>query len=131
MAKSFRLKGAADADRQLCNGLRSQRHTRSSLAGFRCKTSMHIDHGLPLTSLKLPANIIVLFSSFLSTLASVIAVAFTTIINHRAPETDTLKTWTCRWSERAVDIGHQQPDQFHSLCRETVGLRTINAAGYC
>lgn len=63
----------------------------------------------------LPANLIVLASSSLSTVISILAVSFSAVLNNRGPR-DTLQSWTCRWrdlSEQGV------PRQFDTLCHET------------
>ncbi|KAK5166665.1 uncharacterized protein LTR77_008209 [Saxophila tyrrhenica] len=70
--------------------------------------------------LQLPANGIVVVSSFLSTIVMMIALIFTTVLNWRAPHRDTLKTWTCRWSNvprSLYSLG--PPEQFHDLCQKT------------
>ncbi|KAK5733354.1 hypothetical protein LTR17_009726 [Elasticomyces elasticus] len=66
----------------------------------------------------LPANIIVLAASLLSTICSLVAVIFPTLLNQHAPTRDTLQTWTCRWSNTSIDLG-RGPSGFNALCQET------------
>ena len=69
----------------------------------------------------LPANLLVLVSALLSTVVGVISIAFPTVVNYHAPTRDTLKTWTCRWSDKSYRL-HQfhAPEQFQGLCHKTV-----------
>ncbi|KAK3725561.1 hypothetical protein LTR37_000531 [Vermiconidia calcicola] len=67
----------------------------------------------------MPANAIVPASALLSTIVGVIAIAFPSVLNARAPTKDTLKTWTCRWSN-IIATGEGPPMQFLSLCHKTV-----------
>lgn len=73
---------------------------------------------------QLPANGIVLVSSLLSTLVAVVAIALPATLNDRAPTTDTLKTWTCRWSNTYVTTGNPAPIAFQGLCTNTVSRRS-------
>jgi hypothetical protein len=43
-------------------------------------------------------------------------------MNNRGPRTDTIETWTCKWSEPATNstAGHALNGDFKSLCTETV-----------
>jgi len=68
----------------------------------------------------LPANLLVLVSALLSTVVGVISIAFPTVVNYHAPTRDTLKTWTCRWSDKSYRL-HQfhAPEQFQGLCHKT------------
>ncbi len=73
--------------------------------------------------IQLPANGLVLITALLSTIVSIIALAFTTVLNYHAPKRDTLRTWTCRWSavpRNLYSLG--PPEEFHSLCNKTVYL---------
>ncbi|KAF2764062.1 hypothetical protein EJ03DRAFT_42111 [Teratosphaeria nubilosa] len=73
---------------------------------------------LALFTAALPRNVVVLFASLLSLACSIIAIAFTTVINQQAPTRDTLQTWTCRWNR--VDIsGIHGPSGFGAICHET------------
>lgn len=69
---------------------------------------------------QLPANGIVLVSSLLSTLVAIVSVALPATLNDRAPGTDTLKTWTCRWSHTYITVGSPAPIAFQDLCVNTV-----------
>ncbi|KAK4973936.1 hypothetical protein LTR42_005926 [Elasticomyces elasticus] len=69
----------------------------------------------------LPANIIVFAASLLSTICSLVAVIFPTLLNQHAPTRDTLQTWTCRWSNTSIDRG-RGPSGFDALCHETIFL---------
>ncbi|WPH03348.1 Hypothetical protein R9X50_00622600 [Acrodontium crateriforme] len=64
-----------------------------------------------------PANIIVVLASFLGTICSATALIFTAVLNHRSPMTDTIQTWTCRWTTSLSRDG--APDNFNTLCNET------------
>ena len=66
---------------------------------------------------QLPANVLVLGSSILSTIIAIIAMGFQAALNNSAPHRDTLQTWTCRW--RNVS-GQGVPREFDTLCHETV-----------
>ncbi|KAH9819810.1 hypothetical protein Tdes44962_MAKER00799 [Teratosphaeria destructans] len=66
----------------------------------------------------LPRNVVILSASLLSLACSIIAIAFTTVINQQAPTRDTLQTWTCRWNR--VDVsGIYGPSGFGAICDET------------
>ncbi|CAK1362481.1 unnamed protein product [Cercospora beticola] len=64
----------------------------------------------------LPANALVLGSSTLSTIISLIGLAFPAALNAASPSRATLQTWTCNWS-RIPNQG--VPDSFNTLCHET------------
>ncbi|TKA69343.1 hypothetical protein B0A55_08158 [Friedmanniomyces simplex] len=66
----------------------------------------------------LPANLLILASSLLSTVCSLTAVIFPTLLNQHAPGRDTLQTWTCRWNRTTLDRG-RGPSGFRTLCHET------------
>ncbi|KAK3113615.1 hypothetical protein LTR53_008915 [Teratosphaeriaceae sp. CCFEE 6253] len=66
-----------------------------------------------------PANLVTLASSTLSTICSLIAVIFPTLLNQHAPTRDTLQTWTCRWSTHSFSGGRGGPSGFSTLCNET------------
>jgi len=54
---------------------------------------------------------------------AVISLIVTYQMNSRGPRTDTLETWTCRWSHPAVGnatAGNKMNDDFGTLCTETL-----------
>lgn len=61
-------------------------------------------------------------SALLSTIVSIIAIVFTTVLTYRAPYKDTLKSYTCRWNGRYITEGEFVPEDFGSLCHQTVSL---------
>ena len=72
-------------------------------------------------AIQLPTNGLVLGSSLLSTIVGVISIAFPTWVNWRAPTTDTMRTWTCRWSNYPeILVGYGPPKEFNTMCSETV-----------
>ncbi|RMX77179.1 hypothetical protein D0869_10073 [Hortaea werneckii] len=69
---------------------------------------------------KLPTTLLLLASSSLSTICALVAIAFPATLNAHAPRRDTLRSWTCRWSNTLVTQGQGPPAQFDTLCKETV-----------
>ncbi|CAK3802396.1 hypothetical protein MYCFIDRAFT_210300 [Lecanosticta acicola] len=65
----------------------------------------------------LPANALILLSTTLSTLLSLIALIFSSVLNTRHPaDRATLQSWTCTWHS----IPNQNvPRQYDTLCHET------------
>lgn len=51
---------------------------------------------------------------------AIVAIALPATLNDRAPTTDTLKTWTCRWSKTYITVGNPAPIAFQGLCQNTV-----------
>lgn len=67
-----------------------------------------------------------MLSSLLGAICSAIALIFTAVLNHRSPTTDTMQTWTCRWSNSSVSRGDGAPDSFNTLCNQTVSLYMLS-----
>ncbi|KAI6800982.1 hypothetical protein KC361_g2035 [Hortaea werneckii] len=68
---------------------------------------------------KLPTTFLLLISSSLSTICALVAIAFPATLNAHAPRRDTLRSWTCRWSNTLITQGSGPPAQFDSICRDT------------
>ena len=69
-----------------------------------------------------------------SLLLALFSVIFDYIMNERATNTDTLKTWTCRFEKSMPIVGISIPEklsneQFGMLCTELVRIRSLSA-GY-
>lgn len=71
---------------------------------------------------QLPANLIVLASSLLSTIVSLIAIIFSSVVNNRSgfSSKDTLQSWTCRWRSLHNAGLEAVPQDYDTLCHETV-----------
>ncbi|RMY99350.1 hypothetical protein D0864_04075 [Hortaea werneckii] len=68
---------------------------------------------------KLPTSLLLFISSSLSTVCALVAIAFPATLNAHAPRRDTLRSWTCRWSNTLITQGSGPPAQFDVICRET------------
>ncbi|KAI7542405.1 hypothetical protein KC331_g7999 [Hortaea werneckii] len=68
---------------------------------------------------KLPTTLLLLAPSLLSTICALVAIAFPATLNAHAPRRDTLRSWTCRWSNTLITQGQGPPAQFDAICRET------------
>ncbi|RMY68822.1 hypothetical protein D0863_06869 [Hortaea werneckii] len=71
---------------------------------------------------KLPTALLLFISSSLSTICALVAIAFPATLNAHAPRRDTLRSWTCRWSNTLITQGSGPPAQFETICRETVRI---------
>ncbi|KAK5116501.1 hypothetical protein LTR62_008050 [Meristemomyces frigidus] len=81
--------------------------------------ALNVVLGASLFVQKLPANTLVLATSFFSAICSLVAIVFPIIINSHAPRRDTLQTWTCRWSAASSARDEAAPGGFEHVCRET------------
>lgn len=69
---------------------------------------------------QLPANLVILASTTLSTILSLIALIFSAVLNTKAPSPrDTLQSWTCRW-RTLQNQDDSIPRSYDTLCHETV-----------
>ena len=76
--------------------------------------------------LQLPANGMVVASALLSTLVGIVSIVYPTVLTYHAPHRDTLKTYTCRWSDfHEVLRGYGPPKKFDVLCAETVSTSLL------
>ncbi|TKA24525.1 hypothetical protein B0A50_06682 [Salinomyces thailandicus] len=65
----------------------------------------------------LPANLVILTTTLLSTISALTAITFPAVLNSHAPRRDTLQSWTCRWTHHSSTSN--APAQFTTICQET------------
>ncbi|RMY82944.1 hypothetical protein D0862_11850 [Hortaea werneckii] len=97
--------------------------TREMHALIGTSAAVMILNFIPIATLfiqSLPTTLLLLASSSLSAICALVAIAFPATLNAHAPRRDTLRSWTCRWSNSLVTQGQGPPAQFDTICKETV-----------
>ncbi|KAF2148342.1 hypothetical protein K461DRAFT_297768 [Myriangium duriaei CBS 260.36] len=64
-------------------------------------------------------NIIRLIAATLATIAAAVELIYPAVLNQRAPATDTMQTWTCRWSDSVTPVSAGFPNDFPAICRQS------------
>ena len=124
MARSLRYQGPGSLSWYFCGDTGAQCRACIGTVLACCKCLRNFDDQVTGANFQsqFPANIVVLVCAFCSSVIALLAVVFPAVLDNNAPAKDTLQTWTCRWSDTAVNRGDGPPDQFSTICHETVSL---------